>query len=242
MFKGKKAWFSQSVDGELCQLWEAEGGIIDTHHHAEYLFSSDASHYDTKRIHNSLDYVENKATVFHASFIKANTRSNKMLSLGHFILPPACVHDAIKRTIGSFIWEQSSSPLMEQKKTKEEISSQSKNEGFQNKLTSPSTLQNRSTCTQRAVFLKERNLYQLSERGIRDEILGSDRGFTGEGIYCTLRNYPVNNMFTGYVSVDEMTKFAGELHDFTPNTSEYQAFYVQDESNVFSVVKNMSKK
>nr|XP_042707565.1 telomere repeats-binding bouquet formation protein 2 isoform X3 [Chrysemys picta bellii] len=58
MFQGRSAWFSQSVSRELRDLWVAEGGVISTHHGADYLFSSDASHPDTQRIHQSLDYIE----------------------------------------------------------------------------------------------------------------------------------------------------------------------------------------
>ncbi|XP_053319705.1 telomere repeats-binding bouquet formation protein 2 [Spea bombifrons] len=215
MFKGKTAWFSQSVDGELSGLWEAEGGIITTHHHAEYLFSSDASHCDTKRIHNSLEYVENMATVFHASYIQAKTRSSteKSVFLGHFILPPESVQEEIKRKIGSFIWEQSN--LLSAEQDSVEI----KDHTLQ--------VQDLNTSTRGVPCSKEKPC-QLSECDIRSEHLGSVEADVDEMMYYTLQNYPVNNMLTGYVSIDEMEKFTGELLDFIPNGSEYLAFCVHD--------------
>nr|DBA31650.1 TPA: hypothetical protein GDO54_007446 [Pyxicephalus adspersus] len=114
MFLGMKAWFSQSVDSNLIQIWESEGGHITTHHHANYLFSSDATHRDTQRIYNSLDYVENKATIFHASFLKACAKAKNLMAVGHFILPPACVQEDIRRKFGSFIWEQDDMLLQQQ--------------------------------------------------------------------------------------------------------------------------------
>uniref|UniRef100_A0A8C5MZG2 Telomere repeat binding bouquet formation protein 2 n=1 Tax=Leptobrachium leishanense TaxID=445787 RepID=A0A8C5MZG2_9ANUR len=217
MYRERTAWFSQSVPGELRRLWEAEGGIITSHEHAEYLFSSDASHSDTKRIHKSREYVENTATVFHASFIQANSRTGteNVLSLGHYILPPAGIQAEIKKHIGSFIWEQSSTSRVEQ---------------------------NIGTPVSGAPCTKEQKLRQLSECDMRNEILESDDAVSEDVTYHTLQNYPVNNMFTGYVSIDEMPKFLGELHDFIPNTADCQALCIQDESNVFSVVKKRNKK
>ncbi|XP_063301948.1 telomere repeats-binding bouquet formation protein 2 [Pelobates fuscus] len=218
MFKGRQAWFSDSVPEELCRLWEAEGGVTTTHHRAEYLFSNDASHRDTQRIYNSLDYVENKATIFHASFIQAKTKSKaeNLVFLGNFILPPACLQEEIKRTIGSFIWEQCSGSHVEQ--------------------------QNVGTSNGEALCMNEGTLHQLEEYDMRNESSESDSPIPEEGMYYTLQNYPVNNMFTGYVSIDELPAFSEELHDFTPNTSQHFAFCIRDECNAFSVVKKQSKK
>uniref|UniRef100_A0A4X2K6Q3 Telomere repeat binding bouquet formation protein 2 n=1 Tax=Vombatus ursinus TaxID=29139 RepID=A0A4X2K6Q3_VOMUR len=65
---------------------------------------------------------------------------------------------------------------------------------------------------------------------------------TGKQLYYPLQNYPVNNMVTGYVSIDTMKKFLGELHDFIPGSSGYLAYHVQKEINVFSAVKNKLKR
>uniref|UniRef100_A0A8D0GMY5 Telomere repeat binding bouquet formation protein 2 n=1 Tax=Sphenodon punctatus TaxID=8508 RepID=A0A8D0GMY5_SPHPU len=91
MFRGCSAWFSQSVSQELCDLWVSEGGMITNHYAADYLFSNDASHPDTQRIHQSLDYVEGKATIFHSCYLSASSSSEtkETVALGHFLLPPA---------------------------------------------------------------------------------------------------------------------------------------------------------
>lgn len=60
-------------------------------------------------------------------------------------------------------------------------------------------------------------------------------------MYFPLQNYPVNNMVTGYISIDAMKKFLGELHDFIPGSSGYLAYHVQNEINM-SAIKNKLKK
>ncbi|XP_063786495.1 telomere repeats-binding bouquet formation protein 2 [Pseudophryne corroboree] len=212
MFLGCKAWFSQSVESDLINLWESEGGVITTHHHASYLFSSDASHRDTQRIYNSLDYVENKATVFHSSFLKSSTKSKtkNLVSLGHFILPPPSLHEEIRRQIGNFIWEQDNT---------QEVEQNDKTPCRDNEINSRSI-----ECVTRKEVWKS----------------GSD---LSDDVMChALHNYPVNNMCTGYISIDQMKKFSGELHDFTPDASEYFVFCVQDESNNVSGIKNVLNK
>ncbi|XP_058397463.1 telomere repeats-binding bouquet formation protein 2 isoform X1 [Diceros bicornis minor] len=60
-------------------------------------------------------------------------------------------------------------------------------------------------------------------------------------MYFPLQNYPVNNMVTGYISIDAMKKFLGELHDFIPGSSGYLAYHVQNEINM-SAIKNKLKR
>ncbi|XP_073851838.1 telomere repeats-binding bouquet formation protein 2 isoform X2 [Macaca fascicularis] len=108
MFQGQRGWFCRSVSRDLRQFWVAEGGTISDPRAADFLFSCDASHPDTLRIYQSLDYIEDNATVFHAYYLSAvaNAEIKTSVALGHFILPPACLHKEIRRKIGSFIWEQ----------------------------------------------------------------------------------------------------------------------------------------
>ncbi|KAM5172999.1 telomere repeats-binding bouquet formation protein 2 [Mantella aurantiaca] len=196
MFGGMKAWFSQSVDPALIRIWESEGGVTTTHHRAYYLFSSDAAHRDTQRIYNSLDYVENKATVFHSSFLKTSARSkaNNLMALGHFILPPACLQEEIRRKIGNFIWEQDDM-LNERQDVK-------------------------TPC--RAAENDDRT----PECDLRNKDLIFNSVSSDDGIHHTLQKYPGNNMHTGYISIDQLEKFPEELHDFTPDSSEYLVFCV----------------
>uniref|UniRef100_A0A7M4ECC7 Telomere repeat binding bouquet formation protein 2 n=1 Tax=Crocodylus porosus TaxID=8502 RepID=A0A7M4ECC7_CROPO len=63
----------------------------------------------------------------------------------------------------------------------------------------------------------------------------------GKKLSCyPLQDYPVNNMVTG--NYHEMRKYVGELCDFIPGTSDYVAYWVQDEINIFSDVKNKLKR
>lgn len=47
--------------------------------------------------------------------------------------------------------------------------------------------------------------------------------------------------FAGYISIDAMKKFLGELHDFIPGSSGYLAYHVQNEINM-SAIKNKLKR
>uniref|UniRef100_A0A8C2NM73 Telomere repeat binding bouquet formation protein 2 n=1 Tax=Capra hircus TaxID=9925 RepID=A0A8C2NM73_CAPHI len=103
--------------GSPCALAStvAEGGTISDPRAADFLFSCDASHPDTLRIYQSLDYIEDNATVFHAFYLSAvaNAEIKNSVALGHFILPPASLQKEIRRKIGSFIWEQDQHFLIE---------------------------------------------------------------------------------------------------------------------------------
>ncbi|OCT87040.1 telomere repeats-binding bouquet formation protein 2 [Xenopus laevis] len=210
MYEGHKAWFSDSVPQDICRLWEAEGGVITNHYHAEFLFSSDASHPDTQRIYKSKDYAESKATVFHASFLQVNTQSKNKVPLGHFILPPFCLQEEIKKKIGRFFWEQQNVPFVSQDVCNNE----------------------EPDC------INKENQQRNAEIDKGKEILQFTIDTTKEVRCYTLQNYPVNNMLTDYISIEDMEKFSGELHDFTPNTADYSAFCVQDENILFSKVKD----
>lgn len=47
------------------------------------------------RIHESLDYLEGRATVFHSRYLCAwaSTGATPSVALGHFVLPPAAVQE-----------------------------------------------------------------------------------------------------------------------------------------------------
>ncbi|XP_017672218.1 PREDICTED: telomere repeats-binding bouquet formation protein 2 [Lepidothrix coronata] len=94
MFRGRRAWFSQSVSPGPRGLWVAGGGALTDWLDAEYLFSSDATHPDTRR------------WVMEAFVCGFNVFSGKyfldtdILSFVLFFLAE------IRRKIGCFIWEQ----------------------------------------------------------------------------------------------------------------------------------------
>ncbi|XP_054244085.1 telomere repeats-binding bouquet formation protein 2 [Indicator indicator] len=208
MFRGHRAWFSQSVSPGPRELWAAGGGVLAPWRDADYLFSSDASHPDTRRIHESLDYLEGRATVFHSQYLSAgeSTSMGAKLSvvLGHFVLPPACMQEEIRRKIGRFIWEQA------------EESQPSDTLGAE-----PEAVRKGSE--------------EEAEEGVRDlaesseEENGSRTPSQEEFLYHALREYPMNNMVTGYASARDLKQYRGELRDFTPGSSGYAAYFVRKE-------------
>uniref|UniRef100_A0A8C6Z7N8 Telomere repeat binding bouquet formation protein 2 n=1 Tax=Nothoprocta perdicaria TaxID=30464 RepID=A0A8C6Z7N8_NOTPE len=165
---------------------EAEGGTLARREDAHFLFSSDATHPDTRRYQ---DYLDGRATVFHSCYLSAwaNTSSEmkQSVALGHFILPPACLQEEIRRKIGSFIWEQMDDP--------------------------PS-------------FFPPAALV-LSTK--------SSPGFPGWDWHFLLAGYP---------AACDMKKYAGELRDFTPGTSGYTAYWIQNDTNIRSGAKNKRKR
>ncbi|XP_069653801.1 telomere repeats-binding bouquet formation protein 2 isoform X1 [Haliaeetus albicilla] len=224
MFRGRRAWFSQSVSPGPRELWVAGGGVVTHWRDADYLFSSDAAHPDTRRIHESLDYLEGRAAVFHSRYLSAwaSTDVGAKLSvvLGHFVLPPACLQEEIRRKIGSFIWEQADDSLAEQPNEK---------------LTDePEAV--RKGCEEEA----EEDVLDLAKSS--EEETGSRAPAKGEFPYRALQEYPMNNMVTGYTSACDMKKYVGELCDFIPGTSGYAVYWIQNEVNIYSDVKTKTKR
>ncbi|XP_078237172.1 telomere repeats-binding bouquet formation protein 2 [Pogona vitticeps] len=238
MFQGCSAWFSQSVCPDLCSLWVAEGGRITTQKAADYLFSSDASHPDTKRIHKSLDYIEDRITVFHSSYLTAIANSemkHPAVPLGHFLLPPASLHQGyvvvftlgvgnflvcfgfafsaeIRDKIGCFIWDQiSNTPKLQSGQP--EVNSRIEEED------------------------------KTSKEGLeRSEDSHAPRALeTKKQLYIPLQDYPASNMLTGYASAKELKKFLGEIRDFIPGFSGDLAYWIPNDTNIFSQGKTMPK-
>ncbi|KAM6201546.1 telomere repeats-binding bouquet formation protein 2 [Rhynchocyon petersi] len=220
MFQGQQAWFCRSVNPELKQFWVAEGGTISDLGAADFLFSSDATHPDTLRIYQSRDYIEDNATVFHAYYLSAvaNAEIKDSVALGHFILPPACLQEDIRRKIGNFIWEQD-----------QHSSTEKHGEITSNKI--KTTKANNELAT-----MHDKELSKSTEKHFKKTPLAEKQ------MYFPLQNYPVNNMVTGYVPIDAMKKFLGELHDFIPGKSGYLAYHVQNEINIASIKGKLKKK
>ncbi|XP_006170799.1 telomere repeats-binding bouquet formation protein 2 [Tupaia chinensis] len=220
MFQGQRAWFCRSVHPDLKQLWAAEGGTVSDPPTADFLFSCDASHPDTLRIYQSPDYLEDNATVFHAYYLAAvaNGEVKNSVALGHFILPPTCLQEEIRRKIGSFIWEQDQHFLIEKH-----------DEVAPNEV--KTLRESREIETEH-----KKELSKSTEKSfIRTPVIEKQ-------MYLPLQNYPVNNMVTGYISIDAMKKFLGELHDFIPGSSGYLAYHVQDEINMPAIKNKLKRK
>ncbi|XP_025150845.1 telomere repeats-binding bouquet formation protein 2 [Bubalus bubalis] len=218
MFQGQRGWFCGSVSHDLRQFWVAEGGTISDPRAADFLFSCDASHPDTLRIYQSLDYIEDNATVFHAYYLSsvANAEIKNSVALGHFILPPASLQKEIRRKIGSFIWEQDQHFLIEKH---DEVTSNELKVFRESSVLATDHKKDLSKSTEKHF--------------IRTPVVEKQ-------MYFPLQHYPVNNMVTGYISIDAMKKFLGELHDFIPGCSGYLAYHVQNEINM-SAIKNRLK-
>ncbi|XP_031227558.1 telomere repeats-binding bouquet formation protein 2 [Mastomys coucha] len=216
MFQGQRGWFCGSVSQDLRQFWVDEGGKVSDAQAADFLFSCDASHPDTLRIYQSLEYIEDNATVFHAYYLAAvaNTEMKNSVALGHFVLPPACLQKEIRRKIGSFIWEQDEKFQIE--KNDRMTSSEKENIG-------PTTKH------------KQKLSKSTENHFIRTPVIEKQVCFP-------LQNYPVNNMVTGYISIDALEKFLGELHDFIPGSSGYLAYHVQDEINMSAIKNKLRRK
>ncbi|NXR29603.1 TERB2 protein, partial [Cinclus mexicanus] len=222
MFRGRRAWFSQSVSPGPRGLWADGGGTITHWLDADYLFSSDAAHPDTRSIHESLSYLEGRATVFHSRYLSVcadtGTRGKPSVVLGHFVLPPACLQEEIRKKIGWFIWEKADA-LEEQP-----------NENPTDELEAT-----RKDCKEET----EEEALDLAESDETD----SEAPAQGEFPCRALQEYPMNNMVTaGYASARDMKKYEGELHDFIPGTSGYAAYWVQSKFSIYCKKTKMKRR
>ncbi|XP_009703824.1 PREDICTED: uncharacterized protein C15orf43 homolog, partial [Cariama cristata] len=174
-------------------------------------------------IHESLDYLEGRATVFHSCYLSAwastGAGAKSSVVLGHFVLPPACLQEEIRRKIGSFIWEQMDDSVAEQPS--------------ENLTDEPEAV--RKDCEKEA----EEDVLDLAES---EEETGSRAHGHGEFPYRALQEYPMNNMVTGYASARDMKKYVGELRDFIPGTSGYTVYWIQNEINIYSDMKTRMKR
>ncbi|NXV74812.1 TERB2 protein, partial [Atlantisia rogersi] len=173
-------------------------------------------------IHESLDYLEGRATVFHSHYLtawaSADATTKTLVVLGHFVLPPACLQEGWGR-----------------KKTTQNITS-----GLDSTLcwySQPNENPTDEPEVARKIQEEETedapNLSQSSEEETPTQ---------GECPHRILREYPMNNMVTGYTSARDMKKYEGELHDFLPGTSGYTVYWVQNEINISSDTKAKMKR
>ncbi|XP_053933827.1 telomere repeats-binding bouquet formation protein 2 isoform X2 [Cuculus canorus] len=223
MFHGRRAWFSESVSPGPRELWAAGGGVLAHQHDAEFLFSSDATHPDTRRIHESQDYLEGRATVFHSQYLCAwassGTAVKASVALGHFILPPTCLQEEIRGKIGCFIWEQMDDSLAEQPNGNLLDGLEAAGRSWEEEA--------------------DEDTVDLAES---EDETGSGAPAQQEFPYHALQEYPVNNMVTGYASARDMKKYIGELHDFIPGTSGYAVHWIHSEINLYSDGKTKMKR
>ncbi|XP_056610145.1 telomere repeats-binding bouquet formation protein 2 isoform X2 [Triplophysa dalaica] len=165
------------------------GGALSTWKEADYLFSDDASAEDTTRIFDSEDYIQNRATVFHSDFLSTceQRRSVKSVPIGHYVLPPVSIQTEMRAIVAKFIWEKE-----DQRKCEPQINEVS----------------------------EENFTYETEDQPVRGRCSQEDYqtdASTSMVCLCCKKQYPVNNMISGYVHIDQMKKYSGELHDFIPS-------------------------
>ncbi|NXD57365.1 TERB2 protein, partial [Corvus moneduloides] len=225
MFRGHRAWFSQSVSPGPRGLWADGGGTITHWLDADYLFSSDAAHPDTRSIHESLSYLEGRATVFHSRYLSlwasASAGEKPSVVLGHFVLPPACLQEGQAK--------KSSADFFPGKSPRSAGLSQPN----ENPTEEPEAARN--ACEEEP----EEEVLDLDESS---EETGSEALAQGEFPYRALQEYPINNMVTGYPSARDMKKYEGELHDFIPGTSGYAVYWVQSKCSIYCEKTKMKRK
>ncbi|NWQ59617.1 TERB2 protein, partial [Neopipo cinnamomea] len=221
MFRGRRAWFSQSVSPGPRGLWVAGGGALTDWLDAEYLFSSDATHPDTRRIHESLRYLEGRATVFHSRYLSvcdcAGAMEKPSVVLGHFVLPPACLQEG---------------------QGKKKIHPGFPSRGFPYELSLENPTEELEVARNGCEEEPEGEVLDLDKSSEEtDSEAPSQWGFR----YHALQEYPINNMVTGYTSAQDMKKYEGELHDFIPGTSGYVAYWVQTKISIYCERKTKMK-
>ncbi|XP_039541495.1 telomere repeats-binding bouquet formation protein 2 isoform X2 [Pimephales promelas] len=169
----------------------SEGGALSSWKTADYLFSNDASSEDTKRIYNSEDYIKNRATVFHCNFLSAckPRQSVKSVPIGHYVLPPDSIQNEMRVLIGRFIWETDEQVMCEEQKT-----TKMSEDSLSDETEDP----------------------PVSEKNSQEDYqsVASPNKVCS---CCEMRQYPVNNMISGYAHIDQMKKYLGELYDFHPS-------------------------
>ncbi|XP_056237712.1 telomere repeats-binding bouquet formation protein 2 [Seriola aureovittata] len=188
MFTNKSAWFSSSVPQTCYNFWMQEGGTIAGWRTADYLFSEDAACPDTVRIFESKDYLCNKVTVFQSLFLSAceKRQSVKSVCIGHYVLPPASVQDEVRNVVGRLIWEIEDEQVVAQGSSKS-FSCQTDDE------------------------------YSEGEVSISNYELSDTDSSEVEAPLCGhFQDYPSSNMLSGYVSMDKLLKYSGDLCDFHP--------------------------
>uniref|UniRef100_UPI00358F0165 telomere repeats-binding bouquet formation protein 2 n=1 Tax=Myxine glutinosa TaxID=7769 RepID=UPI00358F0165 len=225
MFNKRKAWFSTSVDKTICDIWVRERGVLGNPNDSEYIFSANAESSDTVRIYNSEKYLNGGVTVFHASFVAACVRSQNT-AIGHYVLPPAELHEAFQERIGPFIWENSKATQHLQDVNQQSL--KTSRQGIKRRLRETNTSRHEAN---RRISLDDSGTdITHQENNINvNEICPAERN--GNDIEpmpvdscCQIKqhNHQVNNFLTSHLHVSKMQKYTGPLSDFSPGLAGYR--------------------
>ncbi|XP_029001261.1 telomere repeats-binding bouquet formation protein 2 isoform X2 [Betta splendens] len=189
MFKNKSAWFSSSVPQTCRDFWTLEGGVVVGWRTADYLFSADATCPDTMRIFESRDHLWSEVVVFHSLFLSTCEKRKSVKSV----------------CIGHYVLP-------------------------------PASVQQVRVVVGRLIWEREEE-QAVAQTCVHDT---EDEYSEGEGNNVSKSNpdssptessvsqmppwvhvhdYPVSEKLTGYVSMDNLQKYTGDLCDFRPACS-----------------------
>ncbi|XP_038557271.1 telomere repeats-binding bouquet formation protein 2 [Micropterus salmoides] len=184
MFGNKSAWFSSSVPQACHNFWISESGTIAGWRTADYLFSKDATCADTLRIFESKDYLWNKVAVFHSLFLSACEKRQSVKSV----------------CIGHYVLPPAS--------VQDEVRNMVGRLIWE--CEEEQSLAQGSCKSFRCQTEDEYSEVSRSD----SEAFHSDSSESEAPLCGHLQDYPVSNMLTGYVSMDNLQKYSGDLCDF----------------------------
>ncbi|CAL1526985.1 unnamed protein product [Lymnaea stagnalis] len=98
MFKNKTAWFSKTCLVDSASIWAQNGGTIVNMDLAQFIFSDDWTHEDTKDISNSEAYLKEHLAVFRSQYVlDAVNNGSEKCTLGTYFLYPPDILEKIKK-------------------------------------------------------------------------------------------------------------------------------------------------
>ncbi|RUS78922.1 hypothetical protein EGW08_013300 [Elysia chlorotica] len=92
LFFNQSAWFSGSCDTESSKKWVQNGGKLEDPSIAQFIFSDDWDHEDTKGFLTSSAYLKQHLAVFKSRFVLETVENGpRDVSLGNYLLVPPSV-------------------------------------------------------------------------------------------------------------------------------------------------------
>ncbi|XP_047219606.1 telomere repeats-binding bouquet formation protein 2 isoform X1 [Girardinichthys multiradiatus] len=177
------------LKGKTCCKWPSavqEGGSITGWREADYLFSADATCPDTKRIFESKDYIWNKVTVLHSLFLSTCEKRQSVKSV----------------CIGHYVLPPAS-VQDEVRKVVGRLIWEREDE------------ETAAQDQQKTLSLSEVEHSEEEVRGSICEASDTDSSESEALLWEHLKS-PVGCMAPGYVSIENLPKYSGDLHDVHP--------------------------
>ncbi|XP_028258289.1 telomere repeats-binding bouquet formation protein 2 isoform X2 [Parambassis ranga] len=187
MFQNNTAWFSSSVPQEYINFWILESGRIASWRTADYLFSEDATCPDTLRIFESKDYLWNKVTVFHSLFLATCEKRQSVKSV--YIGHYVLPPASVQNEVRNVVGRM----IWEFEEDQSVGQGSSTSSLTEDEHSKDAT--SRSSC----------------------ESSDTDSSESSDSSCSHLQNDYIGSMHTGYVSMDSLQKYSGDLSDFHPS-------------------------